>query len=604
VQRESRRAVPRPTDHWLGPACGWLALGVPLIVTVLRVSAAPAWRDDLPIVRGLALVPVGGEGTLSTVLGGLAALLPVGGRLLRAALVSALGLALGSRCIYALAKRALDANATTPRLTPPLALAAALTATLAPAWQLEGTIGGGATLAAALLLAGLLIPIASARDARLWFAVGAFVALTAFESHDAALALLGALGVQLGVQGELPSRPSVLGAAAGFAAAAALCSVPTLLRPLSGHAWMSFGYGVSAAHLTRAVAAQPGALAIWFRDVGVVSMALAAGGGAWGLVRDRTRPLVAPLAALVVFDVVFPASAGALLTPDELAPVRLGAIAALAVAAAIGVHTAALAARRARLPMAQPAGVLLVVFQFTLVLVTAEDSGPVADRHGQHGAEVWTDEALGRLPIHSLLLVQSPAVAWRLWAARVVRGERPDLVVVPLPLLDRGSIASELLGREPKLAPLIRDMMIDGKPSEYALSTLAAARPLYVELGATWDQRLIDHLVPAPLGLRFAPHALGRSDRQAGLDDERQAFSRVLAAATSPPGHRDRATLSVLGARVREQAVALAALGDRKSVAVLLGQLERIDQDSTFVSAIQRRLGRATHGRIDVAGLL
>lgn len=604
MQGESRRAVPRPTDHWIGPLCGWLALGVPLIVTALRLSSAPAWRDDLPIVRGLGLVPVGGEGTLSMVLGGLASLLPVGGRLLRVGLVSALGLALGARCIYELGQRALDANARTPRLTPPLALAAALTATLAPAWQLEGTIAGGATLAATLLLAGLLIPSSAAPEPRAALGLGALVGLTAFENHAAALALLGALGVQACVRRQLPARRSALFALAGFATTAAMCAAPTLLRPLSGHAWMNFGYGLSAADLTRTVAARPGAIAMWFRDVGVVSLTLAAGGGAWGLLRGRTRLCVAPLAALVAFDALFPASAGALLAPDALAPLRLAAIAALAIGAALGVHTAALAARRTGPPMGELAGVLLIVFQFTLVLVTAEDSGPVADRHAQHGAEVWTDETLGRLPVHSLLLVRSRAVAWRLWAARVVRGERPDLIVVPLPLLDRGAIASELLARERKLAPLIRDMMINGSPSEYSLSTLAAARPLYVEFNPAWDPRLIDHLVPVPLGLRFAPHALGRSDRRAGIDAERQAFEHVLAAATSPPGQRDRATLSVLGARIKEQAVALAALGDRKGVAALLGELSQIHRDSAFVTAVKTRLGHSRRGRIDVAGLL
>lgn len=585
--------------------CGWLALGVPLIVTVLRLSSAPAWRDDLPVVRGLGLVPVGGEGTLSMVLSALAALLPIGGRLVRAALVSALGLALASRCVYAIARRILDQNAPTPRLSPPLALVAALIATLAPSWQLEGTIAGGATVAAALVLAGLAMrPCTTISDARVWVGLGAMSALLALESHSAALAWLAALCVEACVLGELPSRRSLLLAAIGFGGVAALGLMPFLLRPLSGKAWMDLGYDLSASHWTRALATRPGALSAWFRDVGVVSMTLAVGGGAWGLIRKRTRPLVAPLAALVLCDAIFPATRGALLAPDGLAPVRLAAIAALAVTAVLGVHTAALALSRARLPMAQPAGVLLVVFEFTLVLMTGEDSGRIADRRGQHGAEVWTDQALEGLPVHSLLLVRSPAVAWRLWAARIVRGYRPDLVMVPLPLLGRGSVADQLVLSQPKLAPLIRDMAIEGRPSEYALSTLAAAHPLYVELDPAWDQRLIDHLVPAPLWLRFAPHALGRSDRRAGLADEQRAFQRVLVAAQGPSGHRDPATLSVLSARVREQAVALAALGDRKSVDALLQDLTAIGGDGAFVSAVQARLARNTRGRIDVAGLL
>ena len=69
-------------------------------------------------------------------------------------------LAIGSRLIYSLASRWLEENAWTPRLAPTLALAAALTATLAPTWQLEGTIAAGSTLAAVLVL---LVAAKSAR---------------------------------------------------------------------------------------------------------------------------------------------------------------------------------------------------------------------------------------------------------------------------------------------------------------------------------------------------------------------------------------------------------------------------------------------------------
>ena len=554
--------------HWLDPVCAWLSLGIPLIVTALRASPATQWRDDLSVVRGLGIVPIGGEGTLSSLLMQLASLLPIGGRLLRASLVSAVGVALSARLAYALARRVLDDNADTPRLSPPLALSAALVATLAPAWQLEGTIAGGATLAVALVLAGLLVrPHAETRDARVWLGFGALISLTVFESHVAGLALMLVLGVQVAVLAEVPPRRNVLlcavgaryhgwavsGARAGAPAVGASLGRPRLW-PVDRAAGRG-GHRCAPPRGARGVAARRGR---HFDGSGRCRRSM-------GPLRGRTRWLMAPLAALVLADVVFPASRAGVLSPDPLSPLRLSAVIALAIAAALGVHTVALGLKRANIPMARPAAVLLVVFNFTLVLVTAEDSSYVADRRSQYGAEVWTDEALGDLPPHSMLLIRSPAVAWRLWAARLVRGERPDIVVVPLPLLDRGSIATELLRQEPKLAPLVRDMAIRGRPTEYSLSTLADARPLYVELDPHWDQRLVDHLTPRPLWLGFAPHALGRSDRLPALAEGQKAFSRVLAAAITPT-HRDEGTLAVLASRAQEQAVALAALGDRKSV--------------------------------------
>ncbi len=603
MQQGVRPAI-SPKRHWLDPVCAWLALAVPLLVTIARASPSTQWRDDLAVVRSLGFVPLGGEGVLSGVLVQVLALLPVGGRLLRASLASAIGLALAARLAYALARRVLDANTTTPRLAPPLALVAALTATLAPAWQLEGTIAGGATLAVALALAGLVLrPRSDVRDARVWLGFGALIAATALESHVAGAALAVALGVQVAVLGELPPRRSVVLLGVGAGAAGMLLLSPVLLRPLSGHEWVDLGYGLSSVGSADAAAARPGALVAWLGEVGVIALALAAAGGAWGVLRPRTRWIALPLAALVIADLVFPASRAGILAADPLAPLRLLAIVALAIAAALGVQTLALGLQRANIPMAQPAAALLVVFQLVLLIMTAEDASYVADRGSQFGAEVWTEEALGELPPRAALLVRSPAVAWRLWAARLVRGERPDVVVAPLALIDHGGVARQLLAAEPQMAPLVRDVAITGEPSEYALSTLADARPLYVELDPTWSRRLVDHLIPRPLWLGFAPHALGRSDRSPAFERGQRAFDRVLAAAVTPT-YRDDATLAILAERAREQAVALAQLGDRDSVARVVADLRKIDPAHPFVKEIETRLAHDKRGGIDVSGLL
>jgi hypothetical protein len=407
------------------------------------------------------------------------------------------------------------------------------------------------------------------------------------------------------VLGELPRRRSVVLFAVGGAVAAVLLLVPLALRPLAARAWVDLGYGLSSADVVAidATAERPGALGVWLRDVGVVSVLLALGGCLWGLARRRTRWLMAPLAALVAVDLAFPASRTGLVAADPLAPMRLLALAALATAAALGVHALSLALVRSRLPMTRAAAVLLVVFQFTLVIVTGEDSSYVADRRAQSAAEVWTDEAIGNLPPRSLLLVRSEAALWRLWAARHVRGERPDLTIVPVPLLARGSIARSLLAEEPALAPLVRDLVIGGRPSEYALSLLADARPLFVELDPTWDRRLVHHLIPRPLWLGFAPHPVGRSDRAPALERGQRAFSRVLDAAKTDT-YRDAATLAVLSARAREQAHALGAVGDREGVAELLFGLREIDPGDPFAAELEDRLAKTQRGAPDLAHLL
>ena len=141
-----------------------------------------------------------------------------------------------------------------------------------------------------------------------------------------------------------------------------------------------------------------------------------------------------------------------------------------------------------------------------------------------------------------------------------------------------------------------------GRPSEYALSTLADARPLYVELDPSWDRRLFDQLLPTTMWLRFAPHALGRSDRREAQKEGRASWVRVRKLAQAEL-HPDPATLAVLIARLREQAVVYAALGDRSVLSELLDELATLAPESRFPEIVRSRLAKDRRGGIDVTGL-
>jgi hypothetical protein len=580
---------------------------IPLMVTVFRASASPVWRDDLPIVRALGLLPAGTEGRVTTVFVELLSLLPIGGRWLRASWVGALSLALCSYLIYVLGRRVLERAVHTPRLTPSLALAGALTATLAQSFQLEGTVAGGAPMATALVLAGLLLGFETVKrkDARLSLALGALVGLALSEAHAAALVLLLALLVQGATHRSLPRVRAVLGFVAGSAFFWAFALLPMLVRPLALHGGLDFGHGLEASSLALidASGVRTTALSAWLTDVGVISFGLAVGGSIIGSLRASTRPSMMPLLALVLGDLAIPVSRVGVLTPDAFGSLRLLAIATLAVCAALAVQTGAVALTRARIPFARPASVLLVAFDFTLVFVGAEDSAFAADRRSEAAAEVWTDRALASVPTDGLLLLRSEAVAWRLLAARIVRGQRPDIVVVPMPLLERGNVRARLLRTEPALAPLIREVALSGRPSEYALSTLADARPLFVEFDPSFDHAQLEHLVPQAFFMRFAPEPLGRSDRVAGLQQGLSEFRNVLAE-TERDGQRDAATRSVLMAETRGQALVAAGLNDRQNLAGILAIAHGLDPEDALAREIVAQLKAKPRGELSLAKLL
>ena len=587
--------------------CGHAAFVIPLIVTAFRASAAPVWRDDLPIARALGLLPAGTEGRVTTVFVELLSLLPLGGRWLRASWAGALSLALCSFLIFLLGRRVLERTVPTPRLTPALALAGALTATLAQSFQLEGTVAGGAPMATALVLAGILLGFETVKrkDARLSMALGAIVGLTLSEAHAAALVLLFALLVQGASQRSLPRVRALLAFAGGIAVFWGFALLPLLVRPLSAQGGLDFGHGLAASSLALVDASgvRTTALGAWLTDVGAISFGLAIAGLLLGMLRQPTRSSMVPLVALVLGDLAIPVSRVAVLTPDAFGSLRLLAIATLAVCAALAVQTSAVALTRARIPFAQPASVLLVVFDFTLVFVGAEDSAYAADRRGEAAAEVWTDRALASVPPDGLLLLRSEALAWRLLAARIVRGQRPDIVVVPMPLLERGNVRARLLRTEPALAPLIREVALSGRPSEYALSSLADARPLFVEFDPSFDRAQLEHLVPQAFFMRFAPQPLGRSDRVAGLQQGASDFRSVIAE-TEHDGQFDVATRSVLMAETRGQALVAAALNDRQNLETILATAHSLDPEDALAREIARQLKAKPRGELSMAKLL
>ncbi|HEX2673429.1 MAG TPA: hypothetical protein VHM25_21255 [Polyangiaceae bacterium] len=601
------RSTVKPARHWLDAVCSQAAFVIPLMVTAFRASSAPLWRDDLPIVRALGLLPAGTEGRVTTVFVQLLSLLPLGGRWLRASWVGALSLALCSSLIYVLARRVLERAVHTPRLTPSLSLAGALTATLALSFQLEGTVAGGAPMATALVLGGLLLGFETVRrkDARLSLALGALVGLTLSEAHAAALVLSFALLVQGATHRVLPRPRAVLAFLGGAAVFWGFALLPLLVRPLAAQGGLDFGHGLEASSLALidASGTRSTALSTWLTDVGVISFGLAIAGLVVGVMRTPTRASMIPLFALVLADLAIPVNRVAVLTPDVFGALRLLAIAALAVCAALAVQTSAVALTQARIPFARPAGVLLVVFDFTLVFVGAEDSAFAADRRGEAAAEVWTDRALASVPADGLLLLRSEAVAWRLLAARIVRGQRPDIVVVPMPLLERGNVRARLLRTEPALAPLIREVALSGRPSEYALSTLADARPLFVEFDPSFDRAQLEHLVPQAFFMRFAPEPLGRSDRVAGLQQGASDFRSVVVE-TEHEGQRDIATRSVLMAETRGQALVAAALNDRKNLESILATAHGLDPEDALAREIDRQLKLKPRGELSLAKLL
>lgn len=186
--------------------------------------------------------------------------------------------------------------------------------------------------------------------------------------------------------------------------------------------------------------------------------------------------------------------------PDALAYLMLSyaALAMLAVFA-IGVLLSALAEavpNRPRLaPIVGAVLALLASFQF----VRSSGASSLADFVD---TDVFDDGLRRSLPPRSIVLVHNPQTIFRFWGGEAEENNRPDVTMIPLPLLTYPSLVDRFVRDEPELTPLLRSYVLDGTLSVPELQSLAALRPVYVEMDVRVTQDMMELLVPEQLYYR------------------------------------------------------------------------------------------------------
>jgi hypothetical protein len=271
--------------------------------------------------------------------------------------------------------------------------------------------------------------------------------------------------------------------------------------------------------------------------------------------------------------------------------------------ATVGLRNVLLWLPRWQLPLGPTLRRLTLLGAGCLVLLIAEDGQRTVGRRSVSATRAWSEEAFGNLPPGTLAISDSVEIAWRLWAARVTEGLRPDVMLVPSPLLGHGNVARELITAEPRLAGLIRDYASQGTAAESSLSELADTRPLKVELDYDWDRKLLSYLTPDGVWSDVAPHALGRSDRKGRYELMRTVHRRIFAAVTNDHGE-DRDTLDRLTRDLHHHALVSATLGDRKLADGILRDLVRMQPDDPRWQELRERLEESPRGAVSVRAML
>lgn len=537
----------------------------------------------------MALAGVGWGGGVSTLLSQVAVGLPLGTVFFRTALVSALALAVASKATFDLALSMLrraevfDPSSEAPSgvAAPCLAAIATWTAMMTPSMQSEATVGGGVMVAVALCLFVCRSVVATAWDAAgdrplkafvvAALCLGSATAENAVAGALTAVAIAGALLVGDGKRGVLVPPRIFRWSAAAWVFGLALFSAPSLLRAMSPRAVFDFGALYLWGSVLPKEATAPALLDAWTTEVGWIALGMV-GLGTAALVLGRRARLFLPLAAApLLLDLALHDHVG---VTEGTRAVRLLAFSWAACVTTAGVHAFFNRLVRVRIPMARAGAALVIAFQATIVALTVEEAQHHSNRQAMTGPRELTDVALERLPPRAALLVDDPAMMWRLVSARLVEGRRLDTLLVARPLLPRGDTAMQLLARERSTEPLVRAIALTGGADEFALNELADARPLFVELDRGWGDSEYSHVRVDGAWLKFEPEPLSVADRAGDAEKAFASMTPFLRAAASmvtadPDSNRMANRMATMHTK------ALMKSGDVKGANRYLAELDR-----------------------------
>jgi hypothetical protein len=505
-----------------------------------------------------------------------------------------------------LVHRVLSANAHTPRFSALLALLSSLLFSLSVPMQTAATVAGGASVSVALCLAAIAVAslLLQTTDVthsrRLQVALGGLLVMALAEQHLACVVAVVVIGAKRATHHNPVARLATRSTLVGALAAAGACGVP-LLRMLRPHPIVpelpSLIGSVRGGYAGVARLGWSGGQT--WADSGGLLLCTALLGALWAVAKPALRAwALGGLAVLLVTNALVAQPLG----PREAAvlPIRVIALGIVVLFATLAAQTLALVLLRTRLPYVGSSVIAIPALYALLVAVHADEADIRAESSLHNANDAFTQEGVWMLPQGSLLLVHSQEIALRLWAERLTHGMRPDVLVVTPQQLQYRAELNRLLELEPALAPLVRDLVLRGRASEYVLSQLADKRPLFVELDTNWDARIREHLAASGLWLEFHSQNLGRSDRYAKMITTRASVDRVIevSKASVPP---DRTTLRLVALRLKEQALVFAGLGDRAGVYPLLEQLERTGVAADFAASMKRMLDEKAHGPLDWA---
>lgn len=214
-------------------------------------------------------------------------------------------------------------------------------------------------------------------------------------------------------------------------------------------------------------------------------------------------------------------------------------------------------------------------------------------------------DRIGRqaLPTDAVLLVHNPQLIFHYWGQEAERRDRPDVTMVPIPLVTYPGMADRLARDRPELAAFLRSYLLSGALDTTSLQTLAGQVPLFMDLDPRVAPELYNTLVPHGLFHRVLGGEGYREDRQTGRAQQSARWALLQDLIGEQP--TDRETQGQLLWHYFMSAVYYAQLGDSQMAARAVEHGLAINPTARELVALEAALSEAEDGEaIDASALL
>ncbi len=536
---------------------GLLAGGLPFILYVYTASGYAHWLDSGEFVAAAAEFGIShppGHPLASLVLGS-ANLLPIGALSFRVALVCCLLGAVAALALFSAFEQTFRVSgAIREPLIVPLSLAGTWWVAGSQAWWFQAVRPEVYALQAALLCVAierLLCVATSGRDGDvrpLYHAALAIGLALANHHYLALLAFVPAAWLLIGVWAAWRCRPFAW--STGFLGAGLLTYLFLPLRALS-QPFLNLGDPTTPSRFMWVVSAQafqkslgPERVAPFREHLADVIVAMGQDLhlgtlfvgllGAYFMLRVRAARKFGLfwLTLWLVYTV-----GRALLgfvhgNPDALAYFML-AYASVGVFGgfAIGVVLSAVAEAAPGRPRLGPALGAIIAMASLLQFARSYDDTSLASFAD---TDVFDDGLRRSLPARAVVLAHNPSTIFRFWGGEAEELNRPDITMVPLPLSSYPKLVDRLVSEEPELKELLRNYVLDGRLNAADLQSLAALRPVFVEMDMRVAPEMFDMLVPEQLYHRVLTADITEADEGQAMQRHGKLWDDIYARIGEP----------------------------------------------------------------------